>query len=157
MAGPSDKLPTAKTGDQAAVDAFVAKMRAAAPVTGLGARGRLIFALDATASREATWDQASHIQAEMFREAQSLGGLEIQLVHYQGFGAFHASPWFVQADDLMRRMTGVHCLAGHTQIAKLLAHAIAETKRKRVNALVFVGDQLEESVDQLGQLAGELG
>ncbi|MBI1779662.1 MAG: VWA domain-containing protein [Proteobacteria bacterium] len=120
-------------------------------------RGRLVFALDATASREATWDQASHIQAEMFREAHGLGGLEIQLVHYQGFGEFNASPWFREADGLLRQMTGVRCLAGRTQIGKVLTHVLAETKRARVNALVFVGDHLEEDVDQLGHLAGELG
>jgi hypothetical protein len=41
-----------------------------------GQRGRLIFAMDATASREPTWDQACRIQARMFTETASLGGLD---------------------------------------------------------------------------------
>jgi len=122
-----------------------------------GERGRLVFAMDATASREPTWDQACHIQAEMFRETAALGGLEIQLVYYRGFGEFKAGSWATTADALLRTMTGVMCLAGHTQIGKVLKHAIAETKAKKVDALVFVGDCLEEDIDQLGRLAGELG
>ena len=93
----------------------------------------------------------------MFQETAALGGLEIQLAYYRGFGEFRASPWVSKSAELLRRMTAVFCLAGHTQIAKVLRHALAETKRKRVNALVFVGDCLEEEIDDLGQLAGELG
>ena len=42
-------------------------------------------------------------------------------------------------------------------IERVLAHAIAENQKQRVNALVFVGDAMEEKVDRLCQLAGELG
>jgi hypothetical protein len=93
----------------------------------------------------------------MFRETAALGGLEIQLAYYRGFGEFKAEPWAASADKLLRTMTGVRCLAGHTQIAKVLRHAISETKKKKVDAMVFVGDCLEEDIDRLGQLAGELG
>ncbi|MCG8358586.1 MAG: VWA domain-containing protein [Kiloniellales bacterium] len=139
------------------VDAFLRKVAATSSVQAPGELGRLIFAMDATASREPTWDRASHIQAEMFQETAALGGLEIQLVYYRGFGEFKASPWVSKSTELLRRMTGVFCLAGHTQIGKVLKHAIAETKRKKVNALVFVGDCLEEDIDRLGHSAGELG
>ena len=44
-------------------------------------RPRVIFALDATASREATWDLASQLQSKMFEEA---AGLEVQLLYYRG-------------------------------------------------------------------------
>lgn len=126
-------------------------------------KGRLIFALDATASREPTWDHASHLQAEMFRETASLGGLEIQLCYYRGFGEFHASPWLNNTDQLLRQMTGVHCLAGHTQINKLLRHAMRESQsavksnNQKINAVVFIGDCVEEDIDQLGHSAGKLG
>ena len=46
-------------------------------------------------------------------------------------------------------MRAVSCVGGETQIERVLAHAIAETKRQRVNALVFVGDAMEENVDRL--------
>lgn len=55
--------------------------------------GRLIFALDATASREPMWDSACRIQAEMFAETASLGGLQVQLCYYRGFQQFHCDRW----------------------------------------------------------------
>ncbi len=120
-------------------------------------RGRLMFAMDATASREPTWDRACQIQGQMFTETAALGGLEIQMAYYRGFGEFEFTPWITNSIDLVKRMTGVFCLGGQTQIAKVLRHAINETNRKKVNALVFVGDCVEEDVDHLCALAGELG
>lgn len=122
-----------------------------------GERGRLIFAMDATASREPTWDRACQIQAEMFSETAALGGLDVLLCYYRGYGEFEASPWLSSADALLQRMTGVSCRGGHTQIEKVLRQAIEQTKQKKVQALVFVGDCMEEDVDRLCHLAGELG
>jgi len=120
-------------------------------------QGRLIFAMDATMSREPTWDYASGIQAEMFKETAALGGLDVQLVYYRGFGECRASRWVSDPSDLMHLMSGVRCRAGHTQIGKVLGHAERETRKRKVNALVFVGDALEEDIDTLGRKAGELG
>ncbi|MGE0736368.1 MAG: VWA domain-containing protein [Alphaproteobacteria bacterium] len=156
MARKRDAKPpsTAASGD---VAAFLAKV-AATPVNKQSSGpGRLIFALDATASREPTWDLACHYQAEMFAETDSLGGLEIQLAWYRGFGEFRAEPFLASSKELIARMTRVACLAGKTQIRKVLRHAVDETKRKRVNALVFVGDHVEEDADTLGDLAGQMG
>ena len=156
------KLPTdAKGGAKqpaknSAVDAFLAKV-AAAPSKPPGSGGRLMFAIDATASREPTWDMASQTQAEMFAATQDLGGLEVQLCFYRGFGQFKASRWLASSTALIDPMTKVRCLAGRTQIAKVLRHAIRETKSKKIDALVFVGDVVEEDVDALGHHAGELG
>ncbi len=155
MAG-DEKLPS-KSSKKSEVDDFLRKVAVAPSVSGGSERGRLIFAMDATASREPTWDRASHIQGEMFQETAALGGLEIQLVYYRGFGECRASPWITDSRDLLKRMTRVFCLAGHTQIGKVLKQAIKEAKAKKVNALVFVGDALEEDVDKLGHLAGQLG
>ncbi len=154
MAQDSKKTPAKRGG--ANVQAFLNQV-ARAPQIGGGGRGRLIFALDATASREPTWDRACHIQAEMFLEADAVGGLDIQLAYYRGFDEFDATPWISQSKDLIHRMTAVSCLGGHTQIRKVLAHAIAETQRKRVNAVVFVGDCMEENVEDLCNMAGQLG
>jgi hypothetical protein len=151
-----DKLPTRK--DSATDIQEFLKRVAATPVrTAPGERGRLVFALDATASRQPTWDQACRLQGEMFQETAALGGLEIQLAYYRGFGEFTASDWTSDSQSLTRDMTGVFCLAGETQIEKVLRHAVRETKKKRVNALVFVGDCVEEDIDKLGAVAGELG
>ena len=117
----------------------------------------MIFAMDATASREPTWDRACQIQGEMFTQTAALGGLDIQLCYYRGFGEFEASPWLSSADDLLRRMTSVSCRGGYTQIEKVLHQASEQTRQKKVQALVFVGDCVEEDVDRLCHLAGELG
>lgn len=149
------KLPSKPTS--AAVAAFIDKVQSMPTVRAAGAAGRLIFAMDATASREPTWDRACRLQGEMFTATQALGALEIQLVWYRGFGEFDASPWLTNSAELVRRMTAVTCHAGETQIARVLEHAIAETRRRKVNAVVFVGDCVEESVDHLAKLAGDLG
>jgi hypothetical protein len=57
------------------------------------ARGRLIFALDATASRQPTWDASVRLQAEMFAEAGKIGGLEVQLIYYRGLDECKAGHW----------------------------------------------------------------
>jgi hypothetical protein len=149
------KLPAKASSDQ--IQDFLRKV-AVTPVRKSSEEpGRLIFALDATASREPTWDRASHLQAEMFQETAALGGLEIQLAFYRGFGEFKATKWAADQDTLLRQMTGVYCLAGETQIRKVLRHAVAETKKHKVDALIFIGDCVEEDVDKLGAVAGELG
>jgi hypothetical protein len=142
----------------AAVAAFLKQVESlpqARPAT--GRPGRLLFAIDATASRQPSWDRACQLQGEMFQATRDLGGLAVQLAYYRGFLEFAATPFLTDAADLTRRMTGVQCLGGQTQIGRVLAHALAETKRERVHALVFVGDAVEESVDPLCHLAGQLG
>ena len=152
----SDKKGLSKSS-RSEIDAFLGKVAATPTIKPAGTRGRLIFAMDATASREPTWDQACHIQAQMFTETAALGGLDIQLCYYRGYGEFNASPWLSRSNDLLKRMTSVYCLGGQTQIEKVLKHAIKETIKKKVNALVFVGDCVEEDVDRLCRLAGKLG
>ncbi|MEM6492221.1 MAG: VWA domain-containing protein [Pseudomonadota bacterium] len=139
-----------------AVDAFLAKLDAA-PKPARGGPGRLIFALDATASREPTWDRAMDAQAAMFDAAAALGGLETQLLFYRGFRECKASRWTADAAALRRVMTGVRCLAGRTQIGRVLQHVAKSAKAGRVDAAVFVGDMMEEDVDALGEDAGRLG
>ncbi|WP_421783761.1 VWA domain-containing protein [Kiloniella litopenaei] len=146
--------PTEKSTDKE-VDRFLDRLARLPKNT--TAKGRLIFALDATASRQMTWDQACHIQAMMFEEAGRVGDLEIQLIFYRGFGECKASTWVSDTGHLTRLMTSVQCLAGSTQIEKVFKRAVKETNKQKVNALVFVGDAMEEDIDTLGHLAGQLG
>jgi hypothetical protein len=120
------------------------------------ASGRLIFALDATASRKSTWDLASNLQAQMFQELASIGGLSLQLVYYRGFNECKASEWITNSALLVRKMSAIDCLGGTTQIGRVLAHAKAETTKQKVAAMVFVGDAVEESSDTLIAKAHEL-
>lgn len=139
------------------VDAFLERVRAMPARTGDERRGRLIFALDATASRKPAWDRACHIQAEMFHETAALGGLDVQLVFYRGFRECKSSKWHSDPAALGRVMTGVACLGGQTQIGKVLNHARSETGRRKVDAMIFVGDAFEEDIDAVCHAAGELG
>jgi hypothetical protein len=161
MAGPraparTDKSEVAeKRSTRAEVDAFLKEVRDLKPA-GSG-RGRLIFAMDATMSRQPSWDLALELQADMFKAVKAVGGLDVQLVYFRGFNECQASKWVNDPDALARLMRKVACAGGFTQIGKVLAHARRENETKKVNALVYVGDCMEEDVDQLAKLAGELG
>src|SRR5215471_17961109 len=122
-----------------------------------GARGRLIFALDATMSRQPTWDMACTLQADMFREAASVGSLDIRLVYYRGLNECRATSWIADSAQLARLMSKIDCQGGNTQIGKVLAETRREAVASGVRALVFVGDAMEENVDELCAKAGELG
>jgi hypothetical protein len=139
------------------IEAFVEQLRALGPSTAQGKRGRLIFALDATMSRQPTWDTACTLQADMFREAASIGGLDIQLVYFRGMRECRASGWVAAGEKLAELMSRIDCRGGQTQIGKVLSHARQEHARRKVQALVFVGDAMEEAIDSLCQGAGELG
>lgn len=149
--------PLSRKSTRSEIDAFVRKAALTPARRHDGRRGRLIFALDATASRQATWDRACHIQAEMFAETARLGGLEVQLCYFRGFLEFEVSPWTDDAASLRRIMTAVDCRAGHTQIERVLAHTVREAGAKPIDALVYVGDCAEEGLDSLAHEAGRLG
>ncbi len=119
-------------------------------------RGRLIFAMDATASREATWDKASQLQGDMFVKTRGIGDLDIQLLYYRGYAECRASKWVNNAKSLLRLMQSVHCLAGATQIGRVLRHALGESQATSIQAMVFVGDCAEEDPETLYQLSGKL-
>jgi hypothetical protein len=156
MSGSGRDLRRGASGDEVA--AFLADVAAAPrPALRSGSRGRLLFAMDATASREPAWDHACQIQGEMFETTAALGGLDVQLCYYRGFHEFQATPWVADARALARQMTAVRCAAGATQIGRTLEHTLAETRRRKVDALVFVGDAMEEDPDTLCACAGELG
>ncbi len=125
--------------------------------TGGAGHGRLIFAMDATMSRQPTWDMALELQADMFNAVRDTGGLDVQLVYFRGFGECRNSKWVSDAAGLARLMTTVSCRGGKTQIRKVFLHAERENDQKKVNALVYVGDCMEENIDELSELAGRLG
>ncbi|MBR0716123.1 VWA domain-containing protein [Bradyrhizobium liaoningense] len=152
----SGTLPQAKTSTADDIAAFVARARAMSPHAP-GAKGRMIFALDATMSRQPTWDMACALQADMFREAASLGSLDIRLVYYRGFNECRASSWISDSTKLAGLMSKIDCRGGNTQIGKVLTEARREAAASGVRAVVFVGDAMEEKVDELCAKAGELG
>ncbi len=141
---------------RAEIDAFLKSAREVAPRLD-GKRGRMIFALDATMSRQPTWDLACALQADMFQEAAAVGGLDVQLVYYRGLSECRASKWVSDPKRLSSLMERIDCRGGHTQIGRVLEHVRKEGRQQKVDALVFVGDAMEEAVDDLCAKAGELG
>lgn len=142
--------------DDQEVSEFLAKVRALATPFDRN-RGRLVFAMDATMSRQPTWDMALNLQADMFKAIKSTGGLDVQLVYFRGLDECRASKWVSDPSELARVMTSVRCHGGYTQIRKVLSHTIKSAGTQRVNALVYVGDAMEEEIDDLCVRAGELG
>ena len=147
--------PTPSSGGK--IDSFLSQARQLGPVDEADPRARLIFALDATMSRQPTWDLACKVQAQMFEAADTIGGLAVQLIYFRGFDECRASKWVIAPSALTKLMTQIDCRGGHTQIGKIIAHAKRETQVTKVQALVFVGDAMEEKLDHLCHAAGELG
>src|SRR6478672_9697372 len=131
MAKNSQQTP-APVSPRSEIETFLERVRALGPSSAQGARGRLLFALDATVSRQPTWDTACTLQADMFREAASIGGLDIQLVYFRGLNECRASRWVSDGAGLGDLMGRIHCVGGHTQIRKVLQHARAEADRAKV-------------------------
>jgi hypothetical protein len=152
----SRKSASSLTSTSEDIAAFVAKARAMSPHSAT-ARGRLVFALDATMSRQPTWDMACALQADMFREAAAVGSLDIRLVYYRGFDECRATGWISDSAQLARLMGKIDCRGGNTQIGRVLSDARREAVGSGVRAVVFVGDAMEEAVDELCAKAGELG
>jgi len=149
------------------IDAFLRQAKAVAATRTAG--GRLILALDATMSRQPTWDLACALQAEMFDAVGQTGGqtggqtranagaLGVQLVYFRGLGECRASKFVNDTAALKRLMTDISCQGGHTQIGKVLGHALKQTAIQKVDALVYIGDAMEETLRDLAGKAGDLG
>jgi hypothetical protein len=154
IAKPATGTEPATPSARGEIDAFLQAAKVTAPGVG---RGRLVFALDATMSRQPTWDRAVHLQAEMFEETARIGGLDVQLIYFRGFGECRASKFVRDARSLADLMTRIDCRGGRTQIGRVLSHTISTSRESKVAALVYVGDAMEESIDELAARAGELG
>ena len=152
-------LPARGAGESSStqeIEAFLGEARRLAPIAP-GRAARLVFAVDATMSRQPSWDLASEVQAGMFETAAAIGGLAVQLVYYRGFAECRASRWVSDARDLKSMMSKISVRGGPTQIGRVLAHVRGEASKAPLAALVFVGDAIEEQPDEVCRAAGELG
>jgi len=128
------------------VDDFLAKFDPVKP--------RVVFCVDATASRQPTWDSAAMLQAQMFHAA---GDISAQLVYFRGWnGEVRASQWFDNPAALADAMSKITCVAGHTQIEKTLKHAAREHAAKPIAALILISDSCEEEESALYAAARKL-
>lgn len=149
------QTPVKRQDSSAEVDAFLAKVQQSRPAG--QASGRLILALDATMSRGPTWDLACKLQGDMFDAAGKSGGLAMQLAYFRGHDECRVSPFVQNSNRLKSLMEKIDCRGGQTQIGKILAHAIRASTAEKVDALIFIGDALEEEIDELCQKAARLG
>ena len=157
MADKSKSLTPSEAGSSSGdIASFIAKVNTMARPSD-GREGRLLFALDATMSRQPTWDLACKLQGEMFGALKGQEALKVQLLYFRGIGECRASKWVADTGALARLMSGIDCRGGETQIGKVFAHARSEHARQKISAIVYVGDAMEEHVDALAQKAGELG
>ncbi|MGZ9106530.1 MAG: VWA domain-containing protein, partial [Rhodoplanes sp.] len=106
--------PPANTAEASGdVQDFITRMKTLAP-SAAGQRGRLVFAMDATMSRQPTWDMALSLQADMFTVVKDVGGLDVQLVFFRGMNECRSSRWVSDPAELARLMTTVSCRGGIT-------------------------------------------
>lgn len=143
-----------RRSDASEIATFLRQARALAPGKN---NGRLILALDATMSRQPTWDMACELQGQMFDAVGDTGRLNVQLVYFRGLGECRASKFVADTAALKTLMTQIQCRSGETQIGKVLSHALKETGIGKVDAVVYIGDAMEESRDELADKAGRLG
>lgn len=133
---------------------FVSKARALKRIA--NAQTRIIFSLDATASRAPTWQQAQSLHQELFdaaSESESTG-LALQLCYFKGVATFHSSHWVTTADGLRKALSEVYCEGGITQLQRLLHHCLDQHPDSRsLKAIIFVGDAVEEDAGVLNDLA----
>lgn len=151
--GKSARPPAERSG-ACDIEAFVRQARALASAKGAG---RLVLALDATMSRQPTWDLACDLQGEMFDAVGRSNPLQVQLVYFRGFNECRASKFVSDTGALKQLMVKIDCRAGHTQIGKVLSHALKEVSGGKIAAMVYIGDAMEESIDELAEKAGRLG
>ena len=152
------KLPQKRPAPKGDVNRFLAAASAAPPPVPAAAEGaqRLIFAMDATASRAPTWDLACSLHAEIFNAVRGTASISVQLVFFRGAGELRRSRWNATPDALLRAMSSVRCRGGMTQIVRVIEHAGREAGKAPVRALVLVGDSFEEDPTQAAAAAGRL-
>jgi len=155
MGAKGDRTSLDRPAASAGVAAFL-EAAAKTPALASQTRGRLIFALDATMSRQPMWDLAQGLQARMFEVAAGLGGLDVQLVYYRGFNECRASEFVSGGQGLAELMSKIDVRSGTTQLVKVLRHAAHESRKARAAVLVFVGDAFEEDEEAALVAAGDL-
>jgi hypothetical protein len=149
-AKPSNTATTGKRDAKAMLEQYMSTRKQ----VGTG-NGRMLFALDATASRQACWNTACRLQAEMFRQAGA--GLSVSLAYFRGMDEFRATNWVTSGEALVRPMLKLEVKTGLTQIRRVLLHALRLHAENPIAAVTYVGDAFEENIDELSGLASELG
>lgn len=113
---------------------------------------RIGFLVDATGSRNESWEQAQTIQAEMFKSVASLRRLALRLVHFGG-NELTDHGWRTNARNIAAQMAAVRCERGLTQILPGLEAFLDESAEHRARAIILVGDSFEEDSEKTEAIA----
>lgn len=112
---------------------------------------RLLFTLDATASREGAWNVARKITHSMFEQLP--GELEVSLGWHGGGSLQEITPFSTQSRGFLDKLNSVNCSAGRTALNDLLQEC---TQIPRLRALVYIGDCFEENEENAYAIAEQL-
>ena len=115
-------------------------------------RPRLVFAVDATASREPAWAAARKVTDTLVQALP--GALDVALAVHGGARVHTFTPFTNNAATLRDRAAGVTCEAGMTRLLPILSTSL---RRQAVRVVVYIGDVFEESLPQARQIADSLG
>jgi hypothetical protein len=118
------------------------------PETGTPPRPRLIFAVDATASREPAWAAARQVTDALVKALP--GELDVALAVHGGSRVHTFTAFINEANTLRDRAAGVSCQAGMTRLLPILS---ASLKHPGIRIVIYVGDVFEESLLQGRRLA----
>jgi hypothetical protein len=113
---------------------------------------RLVFAIDATASRDRAWEAAKQVTDCIFRAAP--GGIEVALAVHSGGKLARFSPFHPHVDNIRDEAAGVACVAGPTRMLDIMEETL---RRTGVKALVYIGDCFEEDMERGLAVAERLG
>jgi hypothetical protein len=112
----------------------------------------LVFAVDATASREPAWAAARQVTDALVKALP--GALDVALAVHGGSRVHTFTAFTSDANTLRDRAAGVACQAGVTRLLPILS---ASLKQPGVRVVIYVGDVFEESVIQGRRLADAMG
>jgi hypothetical protein len=145
------KVTTAVTSAAAALPAAFAHAEPpaeSAPPT----RPRLVFAVDATASREPAWAAARQVTDALVKALP--GELDVALAVHGGTRVHTFTAFTSDAATLRDRAAGVVCQAGMTRMLPILS---ASLKQQSVRVVIYIGDVFEESLPHGRNLADSMG
>jgi hypothetical protein len=120
--------------------------------TSANTRPRLIFAVDATASREPAWTAARQVTDVLVKALP--GALDVALAVHGGSRVHTFTAFTSDARTLRDRAAGVSCVAGMTRLLPILSTSL---KHPAVRVVIYIGDLFEENLIRGRQVADAMG
>jgi hypothetical protein len=114
-------------------------------------RNRLVFAIDATASREGAWKVATEITSTRFESVPDK--IEVSLAYHGGGHIKELSPFSTNAKTFLDKLQQIRCIGGRTAFNDILDRVV---HLPGVACCVYIGDCFEEREADALALARQL-